>query len=180
MSNLVTVEKLEPLYTGIRHGKMNAYIYLTAKYGKPRYKADFFRWVKESSRSSIKKQYLYDHEDDFHDVARCLENADKWIVQAKGLEIPPEPTEKAQAPSPDDEVGFSAVEILGLLHQAVVLREFDKESEALREFEKDIRAGLDEFSSEEKNRAIAKYKGSEVHQAIEAVRKRLTPYQKAS
>ena len=50
----------------------------------------------------------------------------------------------------------------------------------LVQFEKDIRAAFNEFSSEEVARVVAAHEGSALYQAIEAVRKRLTPYQKAS
>ncbi len=102
------------------------------------------------------------------------------MSKAKGVEIPPEPLKEAPALTTDDEVRFSLGEVAAMLHLLVSVRELDKDSEALREFEKDIRAAFNEFSSEEVARVVAAHKGSALYQAIEAVRKRLTPYQKAS
>ncbi len=175
MSYLVAEEKLEPIHTGIQHGTMQAHISLTAKNGQPRYKFDCFQLVKTSTRSSVKKRYLYDHDDDIHDVAKCLEKGDQWIVPAKGQESPPEPSAEAPALATDDEVGLSVGEVATILHLLVSVRELDKASDALREFEETVRAALREFSSEEITRAVAKYKGSARYQAIERLRKKFTP-----
>ena len=137
---------------------MQAHISLTAKNGQPRYQFECFQLVKTSKRSSVKKRYLYDHDDDIHDVARCLEKGDQWIVPAKGQESPPEPSEEAPALATDDEVGLSVGDVATILHLLV-----------------SVRAALRAFSSAEITRAVAKYKGSARYQAIERLRKKFTP-----
>ncbi len=77
--------KEEPYYDKIKHGRMRAWVYLTGRGGRPRYEVECFRFDRSSERSKWRKNYRYNHERDFHDLARCLEEADRWIAKQAGI-----------------------------------------------------------------------------------------------
>jgi hypothetical protein len=81
-------QREEPYYDKIKHGRMWAWVYFTGKGGRSAYEVECFRWEKPSERLRWRKNYRYNHEQDFPDVARCLEEADRWIVKHEGGDTP--------------------------------------------------------------------------------------------
>jgi hypothetical protein len=148
---------------------MRAWVYFTGKGGRPAYEVECFRWEKPSEHSKWRKNYRYSHERDFHDMARCLEEADRWIVRQQGRET-----------SGLQQVEFTLLEVTAILHLLGSVRALDTDSPALWDFEKRVRSLLGAFSAEQISEAVAGHEQSELYAHIEELRKRLIPYQKAS
>ena len=118
--------------------------------------------VVSTKQTRWQKIYRYNHERDFHDVARCLEEADRWIVKREGGDTPE-----------SKQVEFSLPEVAAILHLLGSVRRLDTESPALWEFEKRVRASLGEVSAEQINEAVAEHEQSELYEDIERIRKKL-------
>ena len=129
-------QREEAYYDEIKHGRMRAWIYFTGKGGRPGYEVECFRFEKLSERSKWRKNYRYNHERDFHDVARCLEETDQWIARQEGKDF-------QQA----EEIGFLPQEVAAILHLLGSVRALDTDSPALWEFEKRLRASLGVLSA---------------------------------
>jgi hypothetical protein len=69
-------------------------------------------------------------------------------------------------------------EVAAILHLLGSVRAFDTDSPALWEFEKRARSSLGVFRTEQITEAVVEHEQSELYEHIEAIRKRLIPYQK--
>ncbi len=159
----------EPYYDKIKHGRMRAWIYLTGRGGKPGYDVECFRFDRRSARSKWRKNHRYNHARDFPDLARCLEEADRWIAKQEGRDAPE-----------SREIDFPLPEVAAILHLLGSVRGLDTDSPALWEFEKRIRSSLGEVAAQQIQDAVSEHEKSELYEHIEAIRKKLIPPQKAS
>lgn len=134
----------------------------------PAAELEAFRWFKPTPRSNRQKAHRISHRRDFHDLAGCLERADIWIAEQQGRHIPQ-----------TEEISFSPQEVAAILHLLGSVRKLDTESEALRQFEKRIRAVLGKLSTDQINEAVTEHEETELFEHIKEIRKQLIPYQKA-
>ena len=159
----------EPYYDKIHHGRMRAWIYFTGRGGKPGYDVECFRFDRRTERSKWRKNYRCNYERDFHDVARCLEEADRWIAKQEGKDAPE-----------SQQIDFSLPEVAAILHLLGSVRGLDTDSPALWEFEKRIRSSLGEVAAQQIQEAVSEHEKSELYEHIEAIRMKLIQRQTAS
>jgi hypothetical protein len=152
----------DPSCDNIKHSRMQAWVYCTGKNGEPSYEVECFRWYRPSKHAKWQKIYRYNHERDFHNLARCLEEADRWVIRQQGRETP-EP----------QHVEFSLPEVAAILPLLGSVRGLDTESPALWEFEKRVRAALGACNTERINEAVSVHEESELYVHIEEIRKKL-------
>jgi hypothetical protein len=153
----------------IKVGRVNSWIYRIGGEQSWDYEVESFRWYRPSERAKWRKEHRLSGYRDFHDLARCLEMADRWIAEQDGRAIPQE-----------KELGFAPQEVTAVLHLLGSVRALDTDSPALWEFEKRIRALLDEMNTEQVSEAVSEHEESELFEHIEQIREKLIPYQQAS
>ena len=147
---------------------MRAWIYLTGRGGKPGYDVECFRFDRPTAHSKWRKNHRYNHARDFPDLARCLEEADRWIAKQEGNDTPE-----------SQHIDFPLPEVAAVLQLLGAVRGLAAGSPALWEFETRIRSALGEVAAQQLQDAVLEHEQSELYQHIEAIRKKLIPSQAA-